>query len=50
MASDMLEKLSIKENYKNIKWCFQILRKMDSMYCVLSGVMQLLSVLIPYIT
>ncbi|MBR6683320.1 MAG: hypothetical protein IKL38_03155, partial [Firmicutes bacterium] len=50
MASDMLEKLSIKENYKNIKWCFQILRKMDSTYFVLSGVMQLLSVLIPYIT
>lgn len=50
MASDMLRKLSTKENYRNMKQCFHILRQLDPKYFALSGIAQLLTVLIPYIT
>lgn len=50
MASEMLKRLSVKENYRNIKQCFRILKQLDPKFFALSGAMQLLSVLIPYIT
>ncbi|MBQ7050766.1 MAG: ABC transporter ATP-binding protein [Firmicutes bacterium] len=50
MASEMLKRLSVKENYRNIKQCFHILKQLDPKFFALSGAMQLLSVLIPYIT
>ena len=50
MASEMLKRLSVKENYQNIKQCFRILKQLDPKFFALSGAMQLLSVLIPYIT
>ena len=50
MASEMLKRLSVKENYRNIKQCFHILKQLDPQFFALSGAMQLLSVLIPYIT
>ena len=46
----MLKKLSAKENYRNIRQCFHILRQLDPKYIVLSGMAQLLTVLMPYIT
>lgn len=50
MASEMLKRLSVKENYRNIKQCFRILKQLDPKFFALSGAMQLLSVLTPYIT